>query len=162
MVFSASLSFDTNSLKGILLVLVAVLVASASSVTIRQLAKTMDIQGMQITTGGLVVAIPFFAVTAWLTQTTASVNFSTSEALSILYLGMIGTGIGFSLYYYLLKKISANRVAMVALITPITALAVGSWLNNEPTIPSIWLGAGLVCAGLLLYEFKPKFGMRKL
>ncbi len=162
LVFSASLTFDTNSLKGILLVLVAVIVTSISSVAIRHLAKTMDIQGMQITTGGLVVAIPFFAVTAWLAQAGSTINFSTSESFSILYLGMVGTGIGFTLYYYLLKKVSASRVAMVALITPITALAVGSWLNNEPTIPIVWIGAALVCAGLLLYEFKPKFGMRKL
>lgn len=162
LVFSASLSFDENSLRGILLVLIAVLVSSASSVAIRQLAKTMDIQGMQVTTGGLFVAIPFFAVTAWLTQSASTINFSTTESLSILYLGMVGTGIGFSLYYYLLKKVSASRVAMVALITPITALAVGSWLNYEPTIPSVWIGAGLVCAGLMLYEFKPKFGIRKL
>jgi len=154
LVFSASLTFDTNSLKGILLVLVAVIVTSISSVAIRHLAKTMDIQGMQITTGGLVVA--------WLAQAGSTINFSTSESFSILYLGMVGTGIGFTLYYYLLKKVSASRVAMVALITPITALAVGSWLNNEPTIPIVWIGAALVCAGLLLYEFKPKFGMRKL
>lgn len=162
LVFSASLSFEENSLKGILMILCGVIVASASSVVIRQLAKSMEIQGMQITTGGLLVAIPFFAVTAWLTQSTAIINFSTTESLSILYLGMVGTGIGFSLYYYLLKEVSANRVAMIALVTPITALTVGSWLNNEPTVPSIWFGAGLVCTGLILYEFKPKFGMRKL
>ena len=162
LVFSASLSFDEDSLKGILMVLGAVVVSAASSVVIRQIAKSMEIQGMQITTGGLLVAIPFFAVTAWLTQSAADIEFTTRESLSILYLGMVGTGIGFSLYYYLLKKISASRVAMVALITPITALAVGSWLNNEPTIPSVWIGAALVCSGLMLYEFKPKFGIRKL
>ena len=162
LVFSASLSFDEDSLKGILMVLGAVVVSAASSVVIRQIAKSMEIQGMQITTGGLLVAIPFFAVTAWLTQSATDINFSTTESLSILYLGMVGTGVGFTLYYYLLKKISASRVAMVALITPITALAVGSWLNNEPTIPSVWIGAALVCSGLMLYEFKPKFGIRKL
>ena len=162
LVFSASLSFDEDSLKGILMVLGAVVVSAASSVVIRQIAKSMEIQGMQITTGGLLVAIPFFVVTAWLTQSAVDIEFTTRESLSILYLGMVGTGVGFSLYYYLLKKISASRVAMVALITPITALAVGSWLNNEPTIPSVWIGAALVCSGLMLYEFKPKFGIRKL
>jgi len=163
LVFSASLHFEENSLKGILLVLGGVLVAAASSVIIRQLAKDSKVQGMQITTGGLLVAIPLFAITAWLThQTTATLSFSVKESLSILYLGLVGTGAGFSLYYYLLKEVSANRVSTIALITPITALTVGSWLNNEPLVPAVWLGAGMVCMGLLLYEFKPKFGMRKL
>jgi drug/metabolite transporter (DMT)-like permease len=47
-------------------------------------------------------------------------------------------------------------------VTPISALSVGSWLNNEPLVPEVWMGAALVCIGLLLYEFKPKLGLRKL
>jgi len=81
---------------------------------------------------------------------------------AIFYLGLIGTGVGFTLYYYLLKRVSASRIALITLVTPITALTVGSWFNNEVLVPEVWMGASLVCAGLLLYEFKPKLGLRKL
>ena len=174
LVFSASLSFEESSIKGMALVLSAVTISSASSVLTRYLAKNMSIQGMQTTIGGLLVAIPCFAITAWVNHTSGDSGFAIlsfdnflssfgqREWISIVFLGVIGTGVGFSLYYYLLKEVSANRVSLITLITPITALAVGSWFNNEPLVPQVWIGAALVCTGLLLYEFKPKFGMRKL
>ena len=117
---------------------------------------------MQITTGSIIVALPFFALTAWLSNPGLTTPLSSKALWSTLYLGLVGTGIGFTLYYFLLKRISANRVALITLVTPIAALVLGSWLNNEPLIAKVWFGAGLVCVGLLVYEFKPKLGLRKL
>ena len=133
----------------------AVLVSSATSVATRQLVKNLDLPGMQITAGSLFIAIPFFAVSVLIVEPGLAFDFTYKAWSAILYLGLVGTGIGFTLYYYLLKHVSANRVALITLITPISALAVGSWLNNEALVPEVWLGASLVCAGLLLYEFKP-------
>ncbi len=162
MVFSAGLKFEDASLKGVIITLIATLLSSVSSVITRQLVKDVDISGMQITTGSLAVAIPFFAVAALLLEPNIGIERSDRVFASIAYLGLIGTGVGFTLYYYLLKHISASRISLIALITPISALSVGSWLNNEPLVSEVWLGAGLVCFGLLLYEFKPRLGLRKL
>lgn len=162
LVFSAGLDVEDASLNGVILTLVATLVASAASVISRQLVKDFDISGMQITTGSLLAAIPFFAIAALLLEPNVSVDRSYKAIGSIAYLGLIGTGIGFTLYYYLLKRVSASRISLITLITPISALSVGSWLNNEPLVSEVWLGASLVCIGLLLYEFKPKLGLRKL
>lgn len=162
LVFSAGLEVEDASLKGVVITLMGTLVSAASSVISRQLVKDLDISGMQITTGSLIVAIPFFAAAVILLEPNISVERSGRALASIAYLGLVGTGIGFTLYYYLLKRISASRISLIALITPITALSVGSWLNNEPLVSEVWLGAGLVCLGLLLYEFKPRLGLRKL
>lgn len=161
MVFSAGLNVEDASVNGIILVVIALIISSATSVITRQLVKPLSITGMQITTGSLLVAIPFFMLAAWLTEPVFP-EFSNKALLSILYLGVIGSGVGFTMYYFLLKHTSANRVALTTLITPICALSLGSWLNNEPLVLEVWLGAGLVCIGLLLYEFKPKLGLRKL
>ena len=59
-------------------------------------------------------------------------------------------------------SISASKISLVALITPITALTLGAWLNNEPIVARVYYGAVLVCIGLILYEFKPKLGLRHL
>ncbi len=167
LVFSAGLNLADASIEGVFLTLIAVLISSATSVITRQLVKDLDLPGMQITTGSLIVAIPFFVAAALLLEPELSLSFTnisfTSKAWSaILYLGLIGTGVGFTLYYYLLKHVSASRIALITLVTPISALSVGSWLNNEPLVPEVWMGAALVCIGLLLYEFKPKLGLRKL
>lgn len=162
LVFSAGLNFAEASILGVVLTLIAVLISSATSVVTRQLLKNQDFPGMQITTGSLLVAIPFFASSVLIFEPGTTLEFTSQVWLAILYLGFVGTGIGFTLYYYLLKKVTANRIALITLITPISALSLGSWLNNEALIPEVWLGASLVCVGLLLYEFKPKLGLGKL
>ena len=162
LVFSAGLNFEDASLLGVTLVLSATLISSATSVISRQLMKDQSLSGMQITTGSLVVAIPCFALAVLVFEPGLNLSFSTQAMSAIVYLGFIGTGVGFTLYYYLLKRVSANRLSLVTLITPITALSVGSLLNNEPLVPEVWMGASLVSIGLLLYEFKPKLGLRKL
>jgi len=162
LVFSAGLKIEDASLEGVTLTLIGTLLSAASSVITRQLVKDLDISGMQITTGSLIVTIPFFAIAALLLEPNIGVDHSDRAIASTVYLGLIGTGAGFTLYYYLLKRISASRISLIALITPISALSVGSWLNNEPLVSEVWLGAGLVCIGLLLYEFKPRLGLRKL
>ena len=162
LVFSAGLNFSDASVEGVVLTLTAVLINSATSVALRQLVKELDLPGMQVTTGSLIVAIPFFIASVLIFEPEANLDFSQQAWIATVYLGLIGTGIGFTLYYYLLKHVTANRIALITLITPISALSIGSWLNNEPLVAEIWLGASLVCLGLLLYEFKPKLGLGKL
>jgi len=162
LVFSAGLNFADASTGGVILTLVAVLLSSASSVITRQLVKDLDLPGMQITTGSLIVAIPFFIIAVLLLEPELNFNFTEKAWKAIFYLGLIGTGVGFTLYYYLLKHVTASRISLITLVTPISALSVGSWLNNEPLVPEVWMGASLVCVGLLLYEFKPKLGLGKL
>ena len=162
LVFRAGLSFKEDSLLGVALVVVAVLISSSSAVLIRHLAHARDLSGIQITTGGLLVAIPFFALTALLVDPVSQLQFTPKAQAAILYLGLLGTGIGFSLYFFLLKHTSASNVSLVTLVTPITALLIGSWLNNEPVIPNVWWGGICVCLGLLLYQYRPLLGSNKL
>jgi len=162
LVFSAGLNVAEASVLGVTYTLLATIISSATSVITRQLVKSINLTGMQITTGSLIVAIPFFALSAWLFQPAMHTPLTDKALVSTLYLGLIGTGIGFTLYYFLLKHITANKVALITLITPIAALSIGSLVNNEPLIADVWIGAGLVCTGLLIYEFKPRLGLRKL
>ncbi len=162
LVFSAGLSFADASVVGVLLALGGTVLSSISSVVTRQLVKDYSIAGMQITTGSLIIAIPLFLLTMLVAEPGFNMPFTNKQLMGIVYLGFAGTGIGFTLYFYLLKRISASRLSLVTLITPIAALSLGSWLNNEPLLAEVWIGAGFVCLGLLLYEFKPKLGLRSM
>ena len=162
LVFEAGLAFNNDTVPGILLMLGSTFLSASSSVLIRHLTKQGELLPMQITTGSLVVAIPCFAITAFMVEPASQVNFSDRALYAILYLGMIATGIGFTLYYFLLRHLPASKVALVALITPITALLLGNLINNEPVIAEVWMGAACVCIGLTLYEYKPRFGLRRI
>lgn len=76
------------------------------------------------------------------------------EGLAILYAATIGSVIGFLLYFYLLKNIEAIKVALIPVITPVFALFLGHWLNDEVLNATIWSGAVLVMVGLIIFEWR--------
>lgn len=167
-VFSSGLSFDNSAVWGIVLCLFSVFITSCSTVIIKKLNQQTRLSGVQTNVGGLVIALPLFIVT-WLaleyhTQP-MGIDFASipmRSYLSIVYTGIIATSLGFTLFYYLLKNIDATRVSMIALITPLTALFLGSWLNDEPVVWTVWLGATFICSGLLLFEFNIQGSCHKL
>lgn len=162
LVFSAGLKLEEASFSGVVLSLLATLVSSVTSVVSRQLVKDQPLSGMQITTGNLLFAMPLFLIAALIVEPSPNIDTSTRAISSLIYLGLIGTGLGYTLYYFLLKRVTANRISLIALITPITGLCLSSWLNQEPLVTEVWIGAALVCVGLSLYEFKPRLGLRTL
>jgi drug/metabolite transporter (DMT)-like permease len=111
-----------------------------------------DIPAISITAGSLIVATPLFVMNFMLMQSWPD-NISTVTLLSIVYLAILGSAIGFPLYFYLLKKLNAERVALIALITPVTALLVGAYLNEEVISTRVWLGTALIVSGLAIYEY---------
>ena len=167
LVFSAGLNVAEASLLGIALTVLSTAVSSAASVITRRLVNKANLSGLQSAAGSTLLSLPLFAIATIATQdvsitTLLFPELSNKAWLSTIYLGVIGTGVGFSLHYYLLKNINASRVALITLATPILALMIGGWIDNEPISTKVWLGALLVCAGLLVYEFKPRLGLRKL
>ena len=72
---------------------------------------------------------------------------------SIIYLGVIATAVGFNLYFYILKHLQASQVALLTLITPVTALWLGNLLNNEQIGVNAWVGSAMILAGMAIYQW---------
>lgn len=66
---------------------------------------------------------------------------------------MVGSVVGFVLYYYVLRQVQASRVALIALMTPVIALILGQWLNEEIIGAREWLGTLIILAGLAVFEW---------
>jgi drug/metabolite transporter (DMT)-like permease len=150
MFFSGSMQTD-SSILGIILVLGSVISHGSGAVWIKRINAGLD--GMTATTGSLLVATPLFVFTWWILDGSWPQSIPIKTAASILYLGVFGSVIGFTLYYYLLRCISPNRLALVTLMTPIIALMLGQWVNQEIVTPSVWVGSGIILLGLALYEW---------
>ncbi|MGL5987135.1 MAG: EamA family transporter, partial [Burkholderiales bacterium] len=73
-------------------------------------------------------------------------------SLSLAYMVVFATLIAFSLYGYLLQRLKPVSVALIQLITPVTSLLLGHYLNQEPISMAVWLGTGLIMLGLLVYQ----------
>ncbi len=80
-----------------------------------------------------------------------------SSLISILYLGVIATTIGFVLYYYLLTHLAATKVALITLISPVLALMLGKAANQEPLTLKVALGSTLILTALFVHEYFDRF-----
>jgi len=149
-VFAEGLSMADAAWMGVVGVTAGTVAHSLGAVLLQKL-KT-DIAAISITAGSLIVATPFFIMNFILMQSWPD-QISAVTMLSIVYLSILGSAVGFPLYFFLLKNLNAERVALIALITPITALLVGALLNDEIISTRVWLGTALILSGLAVYEY---------
>jgi len=69
---------------------------------------------------------------------------------ALLYLAVLGSAVTFTVYYWLLARIGATRVALTSYLIPIVAVGVGRVAFDEPLRPRLLAGAALVLAGVVL------------
>ena len=143
---------------GIAGMLLSVTAYSASAVAIKRIGA--DVPALAITIGGLLVAVPLLVTVFLLAGETLPETVPQRAAWSIVYLGLIGSVLGFALYYYVLKHVEATRVALITLVTPVIALLLGNYLNGELIQAEAWIGTAAILSGLLLYEYGQKIGSR--
>ena len=73
---------------------------------------------------------------------------------AIAYLALFGSVLGFFWYYFLLRKVGAVRVNLITLVTPVTALLLGNWLNDEVILPTVWVGTAFIMCGLAMHQWQ--------
>jgi len=149
-VFFESASISTYAMLGIAATIVSASAQSIGSVLLKQ--QQPDFHPIAITAGSITIALPLFFLNCIVSGGWPEA-MPMKTALSIVYLGIIGSAIGFPLYFYLLKKLAPERVAIITLITPITALLLGSFFNAETISNKVWLGTALILTGLIIYEY---------
>ncbi|MCG8380501.1 MAG: DMT family transporter [Proteobacteria bacterium] len=144
--------FDPQSRYGIIGVLFSSLFYSLTTVLIKRIDA--DIDSFSSVTGTLLIAAIFVSLFWGVFAEEIPVEIPARAALSILYLAIVGSVIGFLLFYYVLKRVEATRTSLITLITPIGALLIGHLTNNEPLDWEIIMGCVLILSGLLLFEFE--------
>lgn len=151
---------DSRAALGTLATVAGMALQALGLVWIKRL--NVRVSSLAITTGSLGVAVPCF-VLAWLIADAAQLPPDTTlrAGAAIVYLGILGSVVGFTLYYYMIKHLDAGRIALITLVTPVSALLLGQTLNHE-RIPAIgWAGIALIGAGLLLYEWQALRQLRR-
>ena len=149
-VFIEGVSISTYAMLGIAATIIAASSQSLGSVLLKQ--QQPDFHPIAITAGSVTIALPLFFLNCVVAGGWPE-TIPMQSAISIIYLGIIGSAVGFPLYFYLLKKLAPERVAIVTLITPITALLLGSFFNDEVISSQVWFGTALILTGLAIYEY---------
>lgn len=141
---------------GIAGMLFSVTAYSASAVAIKRIAA--DVPALATTIGGLVVTVPLLIAVYVISGEPLPAMVPTRTLLAIVYLGVIGSVLGFAMYYYVLKHVDTTRVALITVITPVIALLLGHLLNGEALQTEALVGTAAILSGLLLFEYGQRAG----
>lgn len=147
-----SLVISNASVLGVVYVLIAVMFFSLSAVLVKSIQ--ISIHPVATTVGALLFSTPLFLL-VWLVfdGSLPYQQWKARSLWSILYLGIVGSLIGFLAYFYILQKLNASTVALITMVTPIIAMSLGAYLNKELITDNLVMGAISVVCGLSLFQW---------
>lgn len=149
-IFGSSLHLDSHAAMGVAGVLAAMSIQSACAVWVKRIDAGLP--AVVLTSGGLAVAAPLFVLVWLLAGATVPASLPVRTIGAIGYLALFGSVLGFAMYFHVLRHVQATRVALITLVTPVTALALGHALNGEALTPGVLAGAAMILSGLALFE----------
>ncbi len=153
-IFDAGREWQATAWQGILAMLLSLLIHSAGTVWVKRLGNHAHLHPLAVNGGALCVAAPLFLITWFALEGTPPDTVTLRAALSIAYLGIVATVLGFTLYYYILRHLAAGVIALITLITPVLALLLGQGLNGEAIQAKVWWGTAIILVGLLSYQWE--------
>ena len=110
---------------------------------------------------GMAYGAVFMTVLALLRGAPLSFDFSPGYVGSLLYLAIFGSVLAFGFYLTLLGRIGADRAAYAAVVFPIVALIISTFLEAYVwTVPAL-IGVALILGGNILAVAGPKRAPRK-
>ena len=155
-IFQHSLTYTPEMNTGFVALTLAMAFQSFIAVKLKQI--NAHISALHTTTGALMVSVPLFLISFFITDGQLPEVISEKALWSIAYLALFGSVIGFAAYYHLIRHAGVKTVGLIPLITPVFTLILGSLFNQE-TLSLLQLsGIMLVLIGLGIYEY----GNRKL
>jgi drug/metabolite transporter (DMT)-like permease len=77
-------------------------------------------------------------------------DFTLQVALSVLYLGILGTSIAFVWYYQAVQRLGAARTVIFNNLVPVFGATFGVLLLGEPLLPSMLVGGLIAVTGVML------------
>ena len=107
------------------------------------------------------VALVIVAVLAIVVERPWETSHPDAQAwFSVIWLGILGSGLAYLAYFRLLSRWGATRTALVAYLLPVVGIVLGFLVRREPIDVSLIAGTGLVIAGVALVN--GRWGRRRL
>ncbi len=108
------------------------------------------ISSLLLNRNGMLLGAALLTALALCTEDLGAARWTGPALASIAYLALVGTVLGFGLYFWLLRSAPASQLALIAYVVPLVALTLGAVLANEPVGAHTALGAALILGGVAL------------
>jgi drug/metabolite transporter (DMT)-like permease len=145
-----SIGLSTRVIGNLLIILSVAAEALASVLGARALTHY---SGLQVTAygtyWGALTLLPL-ALWQWHGAGWTTIWVNAPNLAAILYLALGATLVGYWIWYRVLGRVEAGRVAAFLYVQPVVGVALGVLLRGEWPTPAGWAGGGLVLAGIWL------------
>lgn len=149
-IFWHELQVEGDAWIGIVILLVAVVIFSISSVWVKRVGAKLH--PFAQTVGALIVCAPPYALSWWWIGGPDPSQAAMAAYGAVLYLALGGSLLGFLCYFHVLRHLPATTVALITVMTPVLALGIGAQFNDESLPATTLIGTGMIVAGLAIYH----------
>ncbi len=146
---SGNYTITTTDIHGILL---AFLSAIFYAIVVLSNKKINNFSGFDIALIELVIAAIIITPNVLLTTDLSFINFSMTNTMNLIIIGIIHTGLAFALYFSAMTKMSAQTVAILGFVDPVAALVLSFLVLNEKMIPIQIFGAVIMIGSAIFAE----------
>jgi drug/metabolite transporter (DMT)-like permease len=98
---------------------------------------------------GITIAAGTILVAALILEHDQEVRWTGMAVFSVCYMGLCATVLAFTLYFWLLRTVRANQLALISYVTPLIALLLGFVFRNEAVSLQTLCGAALILGGVI-------------
>lgn len=102
----------------------------------------------------LVGHLPLWAVGLWREGNPIAFRWTALAVICVVYLAVVGSILAFWLYYWLLSKIDVTKAMMIAFVTPLIAVYVGSFFGEKLDFQTL-IGGVLILLSVFLIVIRP-------
>lgn len=150
-----ALSLADDNFKSILLGLCATYTASIGNILSARNSRD-GLPVIETNAIGMAFGAASAFIFAMFYQIPLQFDFSADYIVSLAYLALFGSVIGFTTYLTLIARIGADRAAYAAVLFPIVALAISTFFENYHWTWQAFAGVGLILIGNVLALTPPE------
>jgi len=146
---------------GIGLMIVSVFAYSLSIFLVKKI--NANIQAMAQATGSILVStLIAILVVPWIWQYAPTQMPSAKSLLALFYTVIMASLIAMFCYFKLVQNLKPTTLSLTTVMTPLLAILIGAFLNDEQLSVQVFVGASVVLLGLLLYFLKDLRAYRRM
>lgn len=154
----ATANSGTNTPEGVRLALLATTAPAAGTVLMRRLRKSIDLlstTAVQFLLGGAILVALSAVVEPW-----SAVRWSGAVLSGLVVLGVIGTGLAYLAWFWLLGRVSLVLLGATLFLVPLTGVVVAIVTGDRPS-PTQLVGMAATLAGIGLVAADPATRRRR-
>lgn len=138
--------------KGIVYMAIGSLSLGASFIYAKKYISPLKINGIALVSYQLVGATTILAILTPFNGITNILSNLEATLGLVIGLSLLGTGLAFLIYYYIVDKLGALKAASVTYIPPIVALIIGAFIGGEPIVFTDILGTLIILFAVYLLK----------